>query len=74
MAGVSYAFDHIQSHPELVRQMTETERETYQNYIMFITDKGNHPIQCAWIQLQSSLTLNCQKYNSKNEFKIYKKV
>jgi hypothetical protein len=33
VAGVSYAFDHIQSHPELVRQMTDTERETYQNYV-----------------------------------------
>ena len=33
MAGVSYAFDHIRSHPELVRQMTDTERETYQNYV-----------------------------------------
>lgn len=33
VAGVSYAFDHIQSHPELVRQMTETERESYQNYV-----------------------------------------
>ena len=33
MTGVFYAFDYIQSYPELGRQMTETERETYQNYV-----------------------------------------
>lgn len=33
VCGTSYAFEHIQAHPELVRKMTESEREAYQNYV-----------------------------------------